>query len=86
LYIKFGLSVFLNYPCIPSINPDNREYTVVPTVPFESPKGSREEKYLGLTNPLTWPCRRLSIDEEEKAKLLRSLRKYIVHMSMKTEF
>jgi hypothetical protein len=35
--------VFLNYRCIlsPSISPDNREYTVVPTILVESPKVPR---------------------------------------------
>jgi hypothetical protein len=55
---KFGLSVFLNYPCIPSpsISPDNRDYTVVPTIIFESPKGPSDEKCLGSMNPLIRPC------------------------------
>jgi hypothetical protein len=50
--------VFLNYPCIPSlsISPDNREYTVVPTILVESPKGPSDEKCLGPTNPLIRPC------------------------------
>jgi hypothetical protein len=57
--MKFGLAVFLNYPRIhcPSISPDNREYTVVPTIFFESQKGPSVEKYLGLTNPLIRPCK-----------------------------
>jgi hypothetical protein len=51
--IKFGLSVFLNYQCIPfpSISPDNREYTVVPTVVLESPKGPSNEERLAPTSP-----------------------------------
>jgi hypothetical protein len=38
--------VFLNYPCIPipSISPDNWEYT---TIVFESPKRPSDEKCLG---------------------------------------
>jgi hypothetical protein len=44
--IKFGLFVFLDYPSIPSpyIGPDNRDYIVVPTILFESPKGPSDEK------------------------------------------
>jgi hypothetical protein len=53
LNTKFGLSVFLNYPCIPSpsMSPDN----VVPILFFESPKGPSDEKCLGRTNPLIRP-------------------------------
>jgi hypothetical protein len=51
-YITFGLSV---HPT-PSLSPDNREYAVVPTILFESPKGSSDEKCLGPTNPLIRPC------------------------------
>jgi hypothetical protein len=41
----------LYYPCIrfPSIIPDNREYTVVLAILFESPKGPSDEKRLGPT-------------------------------------
>jgi hypothetical protein len=51
--IKFGLSVFLIFPCIPSISSDNRKYTVVPTILFESPKGPSDEKCL---SPLIRAC------------------------------
>jgi hypothetical protein len=53
----FGLSVFLNYPCIPSpsISPGNREYTVVPTILFESPNGPSDEKCLWPKKPLIRP-------------------------------
>jgi hypothetical protein len=49
--------VFLNYPCIlsPSVSPDNREYALVPTILFESPKGYSDGKFLGPTNPLIRP-------------------------------
>jgi hypothetical protein len=63
--IKFELSVFHNYLCLPSpsINPDNREYTVVPTILFESPKGPSDEKCLGPTNTLIRHCpRRENVD------------------------
>jgi hypothetical protein len=45
--------MFLNYLCVPSpsINLDNREYTVVPKILVESPKGPTDEKFLGPTNP-----------------------------------
>jgi hypothetical protein len=48
--------VFLNYPCIPSISPENREYTVDPTILFESLKRPSDKKCLGPINPLirTW--------------------------------
>jgi hypothetical protein len=54
--IKFGLTFFLNYSCIPSptMSPNNREYTVVPRIPLESTKGPNDEKCLGPTNPLIW--------------------------------
>jgi hypothetical protein len=39
----------------PSISPDNREYTVVPTILLESPKWPSDEKCLGPTNPLIRP-------------------------------
>jgi hypothetical protein len=52
--------VFLNYPCIPSasISLDIREYTLVPTILFESPKGPSHEKWLGPKKPLIrpWLC------------------------------
>jgi hypothetical protein len=49
--------VFLNYSYIstPSISPNNREYTAVTAILFESPKVSSNEKYLGPTNPLIRP-------------------------------
>jgi hypothetical protein len=53
--IKFGLSVFLNYQCIPSTSLDNRDYTVIPTMLFESPKGPSDKKRLWPTNPLIRP-------------------------------
>jgi hypothetical protein len=58
--IKFGLSVFLNYLCIPSpfISPDNIEYTLIPTIFFESPKGPTDEKYLETMNSLIRPWER----------------------------
>jgi hypothetical protein len=43
------------YLCIPSVSPDNREYTVVLTVLLESTKGPSDEKCLGPTNPLIRP-------------------------------
>jgi hypothetical protein len=57
--IKFGLSVVLNYLCIPSasISLDNREYTLVLTTLFESPKGPSDEKCLGPKKPLIRPCK-----------------------------
>jgi hypothetical protein len=36
---RFGLFVFLNYPCIPSVSPDNLEYTVVPAIFSSLQKG-----------------------------------------------
>jgi hypothetical protein len=39
-----------------SISPDNREYTVVPTILLESPKGPNDEKCLGPTNPFIRFC------------------------------
>jgi hypothetical protein len=37
-------------------SPDNREYTVVPTILLDSPKGSSDEKCLGPTNSLIQVC------------------------------
>jgi hypothetical protein len=56
--IKFGLSVSLNYSYIlsPSISPDNREYTAVLAIIFESPEEPSNEKCPGPTNPLIRPC------------------------------
>jgi hypothetical protein len=64
--------VFLNYQYIPfsSINPDNREYNVVPTIVFESLKGPSDEKCLGPTNPLIhpwWESRRKETTWKTKA-------------------
>jgi hypothetical protein len=47
-----------DYPCIPSISPDNREYTLVPTILFESPSGPSDKRCLGPANPLIRPCPR----------------------------
>jgi hypothetical protein len=51
--IKLGLSMFLNYLCIPfpSIIPDNREYTVVPAIILKFSKEPSIEKCLGPTTP-----------------------------------
>jgi hypothetical protein len=43
------------YLCIPSVGPDNREYTVVLTILLGSTKGPSYEKCLGPTNPLIRP-------------------------------
>jgi hypothetical protein len=39
-----------DYSCV-SINPYNRDYTVVPTILVESPKGSSDGKCLGPMKP-----------------------------------
>jgi hypothetical protein len=38
-----------------ALSPDYREYTVLPTILFVSPKGPNDEKCLGPTNPLIRP-------------------------------
>jgi hypothetical protein len=54
IIIKFGLSMFLKYPCIPSasISPDNGEYTEVPTLLVRSPKVPRAYEPLNLALPV----------------------------------
>jgi hypothetical protein len=73
--------VFLNYPCIPSpsINPDNRDYTVVPTVPFESPKGPSDEKCLGPANPLIRPWEPLEPESRQSYWLLKQVVRVITN-------
>jgi hypothetical protein len=43
--------VFLNYPYISSINPDNRECTAVLAILLESPKGLAMKSAYGLRSP-----------------------------------
>jgi hypothetical protein len=64
--------VFLNYPCIlsASISPDNREYTVVPTILVKSPKVPRvyEPLNLALADPQGFTDHRLRNTVLEKLK------------------
>jgi len=43
----FGLSVFLNYPCVslPNLTPDNQEYTVIPNLQMPSYCAQGQRQY-----------------------------------------
>jgi hypothetical protein len=84
--IKSSDYPLLNYPCIPSasISLDNREYTLVPTILFESPKEPSDKKCLRPMKPLIRPCVCAHTRPHLLLQLLKHETLYMLHASRGT--